>query len=84
MDKLELDLNDLKVDSFQANPQQEEEKGTIRGNGESGDRCVGIDTDASCNACPTVVTEGYWGYCETDERCDQSKEACVTGWVEGC
>jgi hypothetical protein len=31
MDKLELALDDLEVDSFQANPEQSETQGTIQG-----------------------------------------------------
>ena len=32
MDKLELDLNDLEVDSFQTSLKQEDEQGTVYGN----------------------------------------------------
>jgi hypothetical protein len=32
MDKLELDLDDLTVDSFQPNSEQEEKRGTVQGN----------------------------------------------------
>ena len=32
MDKLELDLNDLEVDSFETKPEQKEERGTVQGN----------------------------------------------------
>lgn len=32
MDKLQLDLDDLKVDSFQTDPQEEAREGTVHGN----------------------------------------------------
>lgn len=61
MDKLNLDLNDLEVNSFQANPDQEEAQGTIHGNEDTEDTLDRCESELIC-ATPGVSCAGT---CET-------------------
>lgn len=72
MDKLDLDLDDLEVDSFQATPEQEDEQGTVKGNviGSLAPGCTGdgntVEPGPVCNSldCGSLDVCGS-NYCGT-------------------
>ena len=76
MDKLNLDLNDLEVDSFQTDPEQEEQQGTVQGNLDTStcDDEVTYDGGYSCNNPPCYQTSVR---CETDEVICTVGDLCV-------
>jgi len=73
MKKLELNLDDIHVESFPAEPEPERRAGTVHGHGSSEDtgctyenrsECVNCDTFYSCNvtcydSCSCGVTDWY-------------------------
>lgn len=85
MDKLELDLNDLEVNSFKTAPEQKDKQGTVQGNADvSADDCTYTETDIKTDWKECHPSEHHTACCSEVHNCETQNNCTIAMTRGGC